>query len=578
MQQKLKSSIGQEQGRYLALTHADVLYRLGNMDAAYDQFELLRQAYGDDGVGLIARYAQALIDAQRGEIFQAHLILQSLSEQTGSNTPLAEHISLSLLESSLATGNYLRAERILESDGPLPESEKIKRDLRRADYHYAVGLSRQALDIYEELSGTAELDAQPHSLNAYCTLLFQEERFQESSRCYRRLAARLEDDDRAAALYLEAMATYQSAEPVDLVRQLDSIAHQFPGSEAAARADIKRADLCITEQLDCSAEAGGIYRFHAQTAVSRQIAQEASFKAALLSYLSGKESEAVDLLQRIRRNFQSGALQNEVLALLIDVLPKSIMSLLSRGQDIEAISLAQQNRELFLNGWLDSSLLYELGLAFERLGLHDEALAVFIYLKSIETTSGEEELLYSLARVAHSRADVGLVDDFGGQYLNRYPAGRYRFDVLYYLIEANFSDGQTGLAARLLPEQLPDRKDFKLLAATIYFHQEQLEETADMLLPLYDHRDLPRPYLFMLAESLFESGRKGLSEGIYRELAQTDDYRDTSLYRLAVIAKQNDNEPQSRELLDILRTETDSRQMLQFVEQEMYFRQLVSQR
>ena len=579
VQQKLKSNTEPDQSRYLALTHADVLYRLGNMDAAHEQFELLKQAYGEDRVAILASYAQALIDAQRGDIYRAHLILQSLSQRTNSGTALAEHIKLSFLESSLATGDYLIAEPLADHAESLPEDENIRWNLRLADLSYAAGRGQQSLEIYEAQFGTAEMDVQPYSLNAYCTLLHQKERFPESSRCYRRLAPLLEAGaDRAAALYLETLAAWQSTKSADLLSQLESIVQQFPGSEAAARASITRADLCLARQQECSADARGIYRLHAQTAISRQIAQEASFKVALLSYLSGDESEAVRLLQRIRRNFLSGPLQNETLALLIEVLPKSILSLIGNGRDIEAISLAQQNRELFRNGWIDASILYELGQAFERLTLHDEALAVFLYLINLETFSGDEELLYSLVRVAHARANVGLVDDFAEQYLNRYPSGRHRFDVLYYLIDANFSDGQIGLAARLLPERLPERTDFKLLAAAISYYQDRQARTADILLPLHEQEELPRPYQFMLAEGLFESGKIDMSAAIYRTLAETEDYRDVSLYRLATIAGQNGNQQQSRELLEILREETGSRQWLQFVEQELHFKKLLSQR
>jgi tetratricopeptide (TPR) repeat protein len=320
-----------------------------------------------------------------------------------------------------------------------------------------------------------------------------------------------------------------------------------------------------------------VYRHHAQTAISRQLAQEASFKAALLSYLAGDENEAVELLQLTRRNFRSGPLQNEVLALTVEALPKSMRRLLNNQQDIEAISQAQQNRDLFHNGWIDSSLLYELGLAFERLNLGDEAFAVFLYLYNLQTFGDDEELLSSLTRLAHAREDVGLVDDFGEQYLSRYPAGRYRLDVLYYLIDSNFSDGQTELAARLLPEELPDRKDFKILAAAIGLSQGRHEEVTEILSPLYEKEDLPLTSRFMLAESLFALGRVDLSEEIYRELADTGDFRDTSLYRLSVIARRNDNEPQSRALLERLRTETGSSQWLQFVKQEIRLRQLVSQ-
>ncbi|MEJ2056808.1 MAG: hypothetical protein P8X39_03085, partial [Desulfofustis sp.] len=381
VQRRLNSRTSERERKYLALTYADLLYRLGNRRAALEQFSLLRKNYEDTAIGKIAAYAHTVIEAQKGHLYKAQILLDRALGQETEKSPLASLIRLSLAECFLATGQNMKAQPYLEEPIVPTEKAALRRDIRRADLFFATKRFQQAAIILASHADSIDLDRQPYSLNNYCTLLYRQEEFEESAHCYERLGNILVDREKQAqARYLSALSHLQSEDKLAADNIFEELSKSFPGSKAAWRAEIKQADLCYLRQPDCRREALNIYQKVAESSISRDISQEAHFKAAVINYLSGDDRKAVAELDDLLRNYQSGGLRSEAQALLIAALPNVLSELLEQNQDIAALSLAQQNRFLFLNDWIDHSFLFQLGLAFERLSLNHDALNLLLYL------------------------------------------------------------------------------------------------------------------------------------------------------------------------------------------------------
>jgi len=564
VQKRLTERTGEQERQYLALMYADLLYRLGNRSAASEQFGLLKKQYPDTDIGRLANFARIVIEGQHDHFYKSQVALERALEQEKQNSPLTPYIRLALAECFLATRQYQKALPHLENPGLLPEQAARRRDIRRGDLYFATKRFQEAGAIMSRYAGLNPGTFQPYSmdnysLNNYCTMLYRQQRFEESGRCYQSLETRFNDPEtQTKALYLAALSQIQSGQDSAAHDLFDDIIKRYPESRAALRAEIKRADLCYLQHSDCSAETLEEYRKIAELPTSRDIAQEAHFKTALLHRLSGDDQQAVLQLETLLRNYRSGGLRNEALALLIDTLPTVLSEMLERNQFIDALSLAQRNRFLFVNDWIDHALMFRLGLALEKLSLSHDALSLFLYLKRFPDFERDEGLLYALTRVSHAIGDHRLVEDFSSSYLLHFPDGEHRQEVTFYLIDSTLSAGHIDRALELLPVPVPEDRDYRLLAASIHFFADDHQAVVQLLLPLTQFSELSANYRLILAESLFLSGRDDRCIELYEQLIKNDVYKDLSNYRLAQIFEKNRNENRTREIYTQFESDTDT--------------------
>ena len=579
IQMQLKSIKSEEDKKYYALTHADILFRLGSVEAALTQFKLVADTYGYDDAGYLAIFAAALIELSTQKFHLAQVRLTRLLERLPEHHPLTAYIRLAVAENQLATGRYRYANQLLDRDD-FPPSLSDAVDLRRADYGFATELLDEAFSTYEYFYGSEVMAAKPRSINNYCSLLFNRQDYEKSQRCYLNLASLLNDTNAAgSAHYLAALAEMKagilSASPEI---QFDSISHHFPGTKAALLAELKQADICALNQDECTENVGLWYRRIAGRASSRALAESATFKEALAFFLSGQISLSIDLLQKMLRTYQSGTLRDQAQALLIQLIPDEIERLLDSGQDIEAIALAQQNRAFFEKGWLDDALLFQIGLAFERLTMHPEALRLFLYLKNSSSNLATEGLLFAAIRTAHALGAHPLVEELASEYSYRHPEGAHQLDVLFYQLDCMYSVGLVDEALLQMPDPLPMRPDFRILGATINFQKKQYKLTADLLLPVYhfQRENLSADGLYLLAESLYELGDFSTSEELFDLLAETEKYRRTARHRIIQLSRSQGKELTSALSLESLVEEGESDPWHRFAAQDSRFRQLIS--
>ena len=579
IQKRLKSISNEEERKYYAITHADILFRLGSVKAALTQYKLLADTYGYEDAGILAVYGAALIEIGEHQFHLAKVRLTKLLDRLPTGHPLAPYVRLAVAETLLATGRYKQMNQLLDrEDFPAPLQETV--ELRRADLAYATGRLDQAFTTYDKFSTSEVMKAHPYSINGHCSILFNRQAYEESKRCYLDLASMLNDSNYSgSAYYLAGLAELKAgdltASPENLFA---TVAERFTGTEAALLAEMKLADICVLAQYECTENASQWFHRIAERASSRALAESASFKEALTFFLAGQQSISIDLLQKMLRTFQSGELRDQAQALLIQILPSEIERLLDAEMDIEAIVLAQQNRALFEKGWLGDVLLFQIGLALERLAMHPEALQLFLYLKNRSTSGDEEDLLFATIRAAHALGAHHLVEDLVSEYSYRYPAGAHELDVLFYRLDCTYAVGHIDDALLLLPDPLPQRLDFRLLAATLNFQKQQYQRTADLLIPVYQlqQQDLPADVLYILAESLYEIDELTRSEELFDVLAETEKYHRTARHRIVQISgrQERDQTAELNEYILIDRAESDP--WYRFAAQDSRYRQLLS--
>lgn len=535
IQDALKNSPQEERKKYLAFLHAEILFRLGNVNGAANQLKLLTRTYKNESIGIVAHYLSFLIEARKGAYHLAHTGLRQIAETLTENHPIISHVHLALLETGLALRKAESISDLVANFNGGTDDIAQRFSIRTADALWIREEYEQALQHYTELDTEPDLYQLPFSLHGYCSTLFQNRLYDRSSECFQKLADTLMiDDQKAAALYLAA-TVYPEQSTNDSVNQIfNQIIIKHPHTEAASRVEMLRADKCIYENSTCMGDAAAIYSQLSNSVKNRDISSEALFKKALTYHLNGNDPASVDDLMILLRNFQSGEIRRHASALLIQLLPVIIGDLLETGDDIEAIATAQQNRLFFDNRWIDLSVLYNLTPALERLGLYREAIALLLFLSKEYDQADHQEIYLTLTSLAYLQGDIHLVEDFSSHYFHNFPNGRYYNDILFYRVNATYSSGRIDQAEDLLPNPLPGYGDFRFLSASINFQHDNFYKSADLLLQMHTGL-LPDDQLFILAESLYELGRVDEAEKYFYLLEDIPDFKDMALYRIAQI-------------------------------------------
>lgn len=542
IQRALVSSPRDGLEKYLVLLHAEILFRLGNMDAAIAQLNLLTHTYPDESIGILSQYLYYLIEAQKGSHHLAAVGLRQLQKSVGPDHPVTPYLTLSLFENSLALKQVEDQSELVPEVLLVNEELQQRFEIRTADALRIQAEYEQALHHYDAV-GADILSQLPFSYHGYCEALLHNGYDKLSSTCFLQLSELfVKDGEKAAALYKAATIYSSELAESSMEALLDRIISTYPHTESAARASLMKADLCINRDISCMEHAGQVYEQVSHRAIDREFSSEAHFKKSLVYHLSGDDSTCLDELMILLREYRTAHIRQHASALLVQLLPGYVAALLDSGNDRAAITLVQQNRWLFDNRWIDLSFLSALSPALERLGLYREAIALNLFLSNEDEQADEQEIYWNLTRLAHLQGNVDLVEDFSSNYFHNFPAGRFYEDVLFYRLDAMYGSGLIDQAELLLPEPLPERFDFSFLAASIYFQQGAYDKTAAILGPLPKGL-LPDNQIFIAAESLYELGRYDEAEFYYLLLEDIPSFRGPALYRISVIAeKRNDSE------------------------------------
>ena len=573
VQQEIKAVTNIEIQKLLALTYGEALLHAGNFEGSYKQLYLLKDKYPKEQIGLFASYLLGILMAVHGDPYGADFELKTLKDNIRHNNPLVPYLQLSIIETSLATNQLDQMKMALARDDlGYPKDIEYKRELRQADYFFATDQSVKAYVSYQLVSENNTIEDQPFSLNGYCTTLYNQHSFQESAKCYEKLAPLVEKRSELGKTYFRAaMSKLKYTNDIaELTNEFSRIEDAFPGTEAGFRAALKKTDIQYLTRSEWADTATKYYHALATKSDYRPVSEEAYFKEALLYHLSGDNEKSINLIMTLLRNFRSGAFRPNAEALLIQLLPGELKRLIDEKDYIAALTLAKQNRQFFENNWIDIKLLSDLAFSYRQLGIFNDALQLYHYLVQIAGIEEKEHYFLPLAEIAFEKGDYDLVEDYTTQYIYYYPEGNFIHEVNYLRIKSYFASDRIVEAIQLLPDPLPDSSKFKYLAADLHFSINDYETVSTLLYPLQKvEKSFPDYQTFILAESLFHLNNIDQAEPLFEKCRKKEIYADQSIYRLAQISRMKGNETKALELFSEISNQKEDSLWKKYAQKEL---------
>lgn len=541
-----------ENKKKLTLTYGDIFLRSGNYNEAYKQFYLLSAQYGSEPIGIMAKYLLLRLQAEYADPYLADIEMKKLESVMDKDNPATPYFILTQIETALASKQLDRMRTLLKKDNiSFPARLVPLKTLRQADYWLATGELIKAHAAYQLLEKTDILTENISSLNGYCSVLYLHKQFKQAAVCYDRLAKSSSagtQEHLDMISFRKAMAKLHSAQGAthesDMINDFAQVETTYPNSEAGTRATLKQIDLKLLTLKNWEKQALTNYQALAETALSRSIREEASFKEVLVYRMLDQKAKSTELLMTFLRDFKGGVLHDTALALLVEMLPDLLQEHIKNGKHIEALVLAKQNRFLFVKNWIDISLLADMAEAYRQLGFFNEASKVYIYLLDVSTQEDKAAYYLPLIKLAYEQGDFGLVEEYADQYSFHYPAGQDHLEILYLRLQNLMAHNKYKEALTLLSgnEAEDTSKDprFKRLQASLSFHLNDYAKAKNILEELKITPASKQPeFLFMLAESSYQLGDIRKAKELYLPLQQDRTHRDQTLFRLAEIAKKD---------------------------------------
>ena len=524
----------------LAFTYGDVLSRDNNFIDAYKQFYLLADEYPEEEIGIFAKYLLILLRARFEDPFIADYELRNLEHLLPTTNPLLPYFRITQIETALATQQYQRMGELLALDDiGYPEDTAIVKSLRQADYWYGTGDAIKAYIGYQLLDKYELLLKKVYSLNGYCDTLYQQKQFREASKCYATLNNHLEDKEKLGiSTFRQYLADLHYKTDIEMIDYFARVENTFHGSIAGFRGALKKIDLQYLTLQNWSEKALLYYKHYGANAPTREGREEAKFKEALVNRLAGNNIESITIIMTFLRDFRKGELNQSGQALLIELLPLVIKEYEEKQMYMEALILAKQNRTLFLKNWVDIDLLAKLAVSYHAVGIFNEATKLYLYLITLSSEDKKEQYYPPMIAAAYAHGTYNIVEDFADQYSYRYPDGKFKKEILLFRIKSMLAEERFAEAISLLPEIIPETEEFSLLAANLYFNENNFQQVVNILDRDFTISDTKRPRsFFLLAESMYQLGNLQDAMSIFDRIPKTSNHYDQALYRKAELSK-----------------------------------------
>jgi len=541
----------------LVLTYAEALLRMGEYREPY--FLLQRIAIQYPGT-LLDKLANLLLlhqQATRGNYIDTYYELKPLADDLAQNSPFTDDVHLFLAELALLSKQYENAEKLL-ADPLLSRNGSLTplRLLRLADLAYAKGDKAKALTAYVRLGDNDHLTTDPMSLAAFCDCLYDAKRYQEAAKWYMQLGDLLNNrPHQDLALFRLAQSQLRVPATVNKGRiDLGQIVDAFPRSKGAVLAHLKQTDLAYVDKSLPPYEAANIYKacsVYGQSILQRE---ECLFKEALVHHLSGENEKSVDNCMQLLREFQDGTLRTEAMALLIQQLPGVIKQLVLHEQFVKALVLAKQNKRLFVRGWIDPDLLFDLAKAYSKLGMADQAAQTYQYLFEISDNADKEKIYQPLIEALFAAGRYLQVEEYADRYQLRYPKGVYGPSIFLLKALALYRNGQAEQALKLVTSaNAPKIEALELLKGRLYFENKQWQQVIDVLdTPKFAGQLAAHRLLQPLAESYFQIGDNAAAKKLFQRLREINPGEEQAEFRLAQIENRAGNSEQALKLFQQL--------------------------
>jgi len=537
----------------LALTYGEVLSRNNNFVDAYKQFYLLADEYGDEEIGVFAKYLLILLRARFEDPFIADFELRKLQESMTPANPLTPYFRITQIETALATQQYPRMRSLLELDDiGYPGDTATIKELRQADYWYGVGELIKAYIGYQLLDKNELLLEKVFSLNGYCNTLYQQKQFTDAATCYTTLSSHIKDKEKLGiTTFRQYLSELHYKDPGEMIDYFARIEDTYQGTVAGFLGAIKKTDLQYLTLEEWDATAVLHYKKFAATAPTREGREEASFKEALVYRLLNENIKSLNLIMSFLRDFRKGDLHQSGQALLIELFPLVIHEYVEKKMYMEALVLAKKNRNLFINNWVDIDLLANLADSYNSIGIYDEASKLYLYLITLSSEDKKENYYLPMIKAAYDHGDYNIVEDFADQYSFRYADGIYKRDILLLRIKSLLAEERFADAVALLPDPIPVTEDFSLLAASLYFYENDYSKVVSILdRDLTISSDKLGRSSFLLAESMYQLQDFVRAEAVFAKIPKESNHHDQALYRLGELLKK---EGKKKEALKLFR-------------------------
>jgi len=548
----------------LVLTYAEALVRAGEYRDPYFLLQRIILQYPDSRMADLAAFLLIYQQADRGDTINAYYELQGLVKKIG-DTPFSGSFNLLLAELALMANRPAEAEKLLTD--PIVsgnEALKLPRLLRQADLLAATNQKAKALTAYLDLAGQSSLiETDPLALARFADTLYSAQRYPEAVKRYQLLGDLLSNRPgldlvlfRLALCQLRIPATAKKAR-VDL----QQIQNAFPGTEGGVRALLKQIDLDFTSSKMAAHEAEAAYGKYAVAAESVALREESAFKQALVNALSGAGEASVNQCMHLLRGFQSGHLRTEAMALLIQQLPAVIRQLVKNEEYVKALVLTKQNKQLFVRGWLDTTLLYDLARAYSKLGMDDQTAQTYQYLFEVSGEADKEKIYLPLLQALSASGHHVQVEEYADRYLLRYPKGADLPAVFAFKVRALYASGQLDKALKLMTaEASPRVQELELLKGRIYFENKEWQKVIDTLTqPGVQEVLAQQAMLLPLAESYFQTGKDDQAALVFQRIAAQQGNNEQARFRLAQIALKKNSAQQALNLFkELAEKGTDS--------------------
>lgn len=535
--EKIKKAPESGSPAFIAALHAEALLRTGHPDRALNVLDQQRATSNDANLANRVAYLRALSEAICGDPYQARASLLPLMEKknaTSAMTPFGRLLDAELL---LAINKPSQAYEILkEPVQNWPTNLQRPVQWRRAETLVLIDKAAESVRNFQHLFSRSDLYAKFPEIRYHAALAYLKTgQYRQAEHYFRSLAASLQNPvDHGNALIYAARAAYLDNDLQSALVTLEQLRDNYEGTEPGYRAWLALLDHRFQQQGSTAfIQIARDYGTIAKQAPGRGLREEAAFKQALALYLHKRQERAAELLQIFLKNFSHGPLLNEARALLAELLPPFIKSLIASGNDMKAVVMVEQNRELLINGNLAWSFLPDLAKAYTRLGLWEKACKSYFFL--IDQGAGRQQdkpYYLPLTQLLHDRAQYAMAASFAQRYLEKYPSGADREKLFELQLAALEKSNRLDEAAKLLQKpKHPQSDGIELQSARIHWKREEITEIINQPKGL---NQTPEG-LFLRAEALFKSARSTEALNLYEQLQQQKEYADQATYRCGQI-------------------------------------------
>ena len=530
-------NLNEDERRQRDLMMADAYLRTGSYAAGLARLESLRAAATEQRtrVDYLTVWGEAARDNAIGALLHLQIHLQDLA----ADHPLAAAVRLLHAEAALAAGQYgLATDLLMQEDIDWPGPLEPVRQIRLADARFGAGDQLQALEKYRRQAEQPLLcDFYYASCNRAAFAALQAQDYELSQRLYRRLALAFTSEPGADLIhYAAAVATYEKGDLDWGWIELEQVTQNYPRTEGGDRAALRLLDIRVLRgETQALQDIAGEYADIARRSEVRVVREESLFKEALALYLAGEYLQSVRGLMVLQRDYARSPLRLEVNLLLSRQLPLVVALLLDQGNDLQAVVLVEQNRELLLAGGYDRAFLHNLAQAFDRLGLYERSARVLLYLFDQGTGRQEHKDVYlPLAQNFMKRDQFLAAGDYARQYLERHPDGEDAGALFAILIDTLERQGLDDDIHQWL--QRPDRPYTPVAAiraAEFYWrHNDFARVVANLERTAAVQELLPREQA-RLAESYYQLNRYSDALRVYESLLDHPDFGSQARYRSA---------------------------------------------